>query len=64
MEQYLGNVSMKIHAKACPFYSLSSLADQQMGGVTHEVNVSNVIDKKTMLIGADVSSIPESKSFC
>ncbi|ORX38808.1 Argonaute-like protein [Kockovaella imperatae] len=43
LDQYLGNVSMKIHAK--------------LGGVTHEVPNSG-LDKTTMLIGADVSHPP------
>ncbi|KAK1921573.1 eukaryotic translation initiation factor 2C 2 [Papiliotrema laurentii] len=45
LDQYLGNVSMKIHAK--------------LGGVTHEVDLSRVIDKKTMIMGADVSHPPQ-----
>ncbi|KAL1411709.1 Protein argonaute [Vanrija albida] len=40
LDQYLGNVAMKIHAK--------------VGGVTHEVSVPGV-DATTMVIGADVT---------
>ncbi|ORY31025.1 putative Argonaute-like protein [Naematelia encephala] len=41
IEQYLGNVSMKIHSK--------------LGGVTHEVPNPQVLDVTTMMLGADVS---------
>ncbi|KAI9636400.1 eukaryotic translation initiation factor 2C 2 [Dioszegia hungarica] len=44
LEQYLGNVSMKIHSK--------------MGGLTHVVPVSSALDKTTMMVGADVTHPP------
>lgn len=37
-------VSMKIHAK--------------LGGITHEVPMPNVLDKTTMMFGADVTHPP------
>lgn len=43
MDQYIGNVSMKIHAK--------------LGGVTHHVP-QPMLDKTTMMIGADVTHPP------
>ncbi|KAK4686649.1 eukaryotic translation initiation factor 2C, partial [Tremellales sp. Uapishka_1] len=43
MDQYCGNVSMKIHAK--------------LGGVTHH-SVTKELDKTTMMLGADVTHPP------
>ncbi len=40
LDQYCGNVSMKIHCK--------------LGGVTHQVQ-TQALDVKTMMLGADVS---------
>lgn len=44
LDQYLGNVSMKVHLK--------------VGGLTHQVPLPQVLDAKTMMIGADVSHPP------
>jgi eukaryotic translation initiation factor 2C len=50
IDQYCGNVSMKIHCK--------------LGGVTHQVLIP-ALDAKTMMIGADVRilAIPVFRTF-
>ncbi|KAK8847413.1 hypothetical protein IAR55_005271 [Kwoniella newhampshirensis] len=45
VDQYCGNMSMKIHAK--------------VGGVTHQVPVPQLLDQTTMMIGADVTHPPQ-----
>ncbi|WWD21504.1 hypothetical protein CI109_105990 [Kwoniella shandongensis] len=45
IDQYCGNMSMKVHAK--------------LGGITHQVLVPQALDKTTMMIGADVTHPPQ-----